>query len=80
MTCDLQIRPAGLEPAHSCGGSNNALFGHLRNAGRVAVTDNYYFNCQEFYEFNLCNQSLKITFDDCDCLPFDSFFRAVVFN
>ena len=22
MTCDLQIRPAGLEPAHSCGGSN----------------------------------------------------------
>ena len=33
----------------------------------------------EFYEFNLCNQSLKITFDDCDCLPFDLFFRAVFF-
>ena len=38
------------------------------------------FNFQEFYEFNLCNQSLKNTFDDCDCLPFDSFFRAVFFN
>lgn len=39
-----------------------------------------YFNFQGVYKFNLCNQLLKINFDDHDSHVLDMFFRAVVFG
>ena len=42
--------------------------------------DNYYFNCQGVYKFNLCNQLLKINFDGHDSQRFEYVFRAVVFS
>lgn len=55
---------------------NLHFFSFVRNVCRVATADNY-FNCQGVYKFNLCNQLLKINFDDCDRQLFKHVFQGL---